>query len=146
MKDQAPIRCDTQKCVECHSCEAACKAFNQVEPGVKYRWVTHYWEGEYPNVVHYSESIGCYHCENAPCVDACPSNAIRQDPVTLVVTVDPETCDGHRSCFDACPYEIPQFGQDGKMRKCDLCFDKAREGEVPICVETCPSGALSLTS
>jgi anaerobic dimethyl sulfoxide reductase subunit B len=144
MEDKTFITCDTKKCVECHACEAACKAINGVEPGVKLRWVETYWEGDFPDVVNFSRSIGCYHCEDAPCVDTCPVEAINQDSVTRVVTVNSDKCEGNQSCFSACPYEVPQFGKDGKMQKCDLCFNLSNENEFPVCVQTCPSVALTL--
>lgn len=137
------ITCDTAKCVECHACEAACKAVNNLEPGVKWRWVESVWEGEYPEVSNHSISIGCYHCENAPCAAGCPSGAITQNSDGIVL-VDAEKCESSRTCVDTCPYDIPQFGRDGKMQKCNLCLSVNEAGELPVCVKTCPSGALEL--
>ena len=52
-------------------------------------------------------------------------------------------CAGHL-CKDVCPYSAPQFAveEKAKMQKCDLCFDRWREGKKPICVEACPPRAL----
>jgi tetrathionate reductase subunit B len=46
----------------------------------------------------------CQHCDDAPCVEACPSGASfkRGDGVVLV---DDEICSGCELCVPACPYE-----------------------------------------
>ncbi len=137
------IKCDSTRCVECHTCEAACKATHQVKPGIKWRWVESIWRGEYPNISNFSISHGCLHCTDAPCVDACPSGAITQNKDGIVL-IEKDTCQGNQECLAACPYDVPQFGEDGKMQKCDLCFSKTSKGELPVCVQSCPSGALQL--
>ena len=58
------------------------------------------------------------------------------------MVVDNAKCIGCRSCFEACPFGIPQFIEDGTMRKCDMCLDRLERGEKPICVATCPTQAL----
>lgn len=144
MEEKPIIECDISKCVECHACEAACKAYNHVETGVKLRRVESFWEGNFPDVKNHSQSIGCHHCRDAPCVEVCLAVAIVQNQNTQVVTVDSSRCQGSQACADACPYDVPQFGQDGKMQKCDLCFDILDPTDIPVCVRTCPSGALIL--
>ena len=42
----------------------------------------------------------------------------------------------------ACPFGAPSFGADGKMRKCDGCVTRIRNGLEPACVRNCPTGAL----
>ncbi|MDX1583404.1 MAG: 4Fe-4S dicluster domain-containing protein, partial [Thermoanaerobaculia bacterium] len=40
----------------------------------------------------------------------------------------------------------PKFEYDSavpKIQKCQLCFDRIKEGERPACVENCPAGALT---
>jgi Fe-S-cluster-containing dehydrogenase component len=138
------ISCDIEKCVECHACEVSCKAVHHLEPGVKWRWVESIWQGEFPNVKNHSISQGCLHCEDAPCVEACQSNAINQDPESGIVLVDSEKCSGAMDCVEACAYNVPQFGKSGKMQKCNLCFDLFQKGEEPVCVATCPANALEL--
>ena len=44
----------------------------------------------------------------------------------------------------ACPYGVPTFGDDGKMRKCDACIERQKAGLLPSCVKVCPTGALTL--
>ncbi|MDO8847930.1 MAG: FAD-dependent oxidoreductase [Coriobacteriia bacterium] len=48
------------------------------------------------------------------------------------------------SCLQACPYGVIQFNpQEGKAHKCDLCWPRIHQGEVPVCVETCLTDAIS---
>ena len=48
------------------------------------------------------------------------------------------------SCLQACPYEVIQFDhEEGKAHKCDLCWSRIHQGEVPVCVETCLTDAIS---
>ncbi len=44
----------------------------------------------------------------------------------------------------ACPFGAPQFTPENRMVKCDGCLERIRHGLEPVCVTTCPSGALSL--
>ncbi|MBW2104294.1 MAG: hypothetical protein JRH05_16940, partial [Deltaproteobacteria bacterium] len=65
-----------------------------------------------------------------------------------IVLVDSDACLGNEQCDEkclkACPYDAPQFGPEkgAKMRKCNYCLDRVREGKVPNCVEACPVRAL----
>ena len=133
---------DTNRCVQCHACELACKSLHHIEFGVHWRRVVSLWSGEYPNVVNRTVSLGCLHCGEPACEAACPTGAITKRAGDGIVVVDEETCIGCRCCFLACPFGVPQFGSDGKMQKCDLCVDRLMEGKEPACVATCPGEAL----
>jgi molybdopterin-containing oxidoreductase family iron-sulfur binding subunit len=105
----------------------------------------------------------CFHCENAPCIKACPTKATWKEPDGIVV-VDYDWCIGCRYCQAACPYygrrfnwgkpEIPKeeittrqhylgnrVRPKGKMEKCTFCLQRTRAGRLPACVEACPTGA-----
>lgn len=100
----------------------------------------------------------CRHCiggrHGAPCQRACPLGAIvTEEGGAIVITdaCDPDRC-VTRPCEDACPYNIPRYNADeNKEKKCDLCFsridgtDKVPAGAErdPVCVVTCPPGAIT---
>jgi formate dehydrogenase iron-sulfur subunit len=45
---------------------------------------------------------------------------------------------------ESCPYDIPRWNEKtGFMAKCTMCFDRVKEGMLPACVKTCPTGAMS---
>ncbi len=44
---------------------------------------------------------------------------------------------------EACPYDIPRISGAGIMAKCTMCFDRIKEGMLPACVKTCPTGAMN---
>ncbi|OPL09719.1 MAG: hypothetical protein AVO34_13190 [Firmicutes bacterium ML8_F2] len=78
----------------------------------------------------------CRQCENAPCMNACPEEAIACDEDGLV-SVDESLCSGCGACVEACPYGVMMFDSvENKAFKCDLC------GGEPSCVSHCPTGAL----
>ncbi len=77
----------------------------------------------------------CRHCINAPCIQACPVDAIKRDG--YIVKIDDEICIGCRVCIDACPFgSISVDPRSEKMVKCDLC-----DGE-PECVKYCAYQAI----
>lgn len=119
MAKQLGFYYDENKCVRCLGCEVACRVANEVETGVKWRWLSDVWGGEFPNVTRKFYSNSCLHCEKPSCAAACPTGAISKRPEDGIVIVDKAKCNGCKDCFEACPYGIPQFGKDGKMQKCD---------------------------
>ncbi len=130
---------DTERCIQCRTCEIACKSIRNLDAGVKLRQVIETWTGTYPTVHRAFFSLSCMHCEEPPCIDGCPELAIRKQAVDGIVIVDPDRCNGCRKCLAACPYHIPQFGLNGKMYLCDYCIGAASQ---PACTESCPTEAL----
>jgi anaerobic dimethyl sulfoxide reductase subunit B (iron-sulfur subunit) len=133
---------EMDRCVECHACEVACKAEHNVELGIQWRRVTNVWSGSFPNVTFKTISLSCMHCAFPACEAVCPVGAIQKQADTGIVTVDPSKCIGCHSCFFACPFGVPQYGDDGTMQKCNLCIDRLAKGQEPKCVSTCPANAL----
>jgi len=83
------------------------------------------------------------HCADPACVKVCPVQAIQKRVEDGIVTVDGGKCIGCKACLKACPFGAPQFGANGKMQKCDMCFNQADlSKEFPPCIETCPTKAL----
>ena len=118
---------------------------------------------EVPAEGRYYTGVQCFHCENAPCVKACPTKATWTEKDGIVV-VDYDWCIGCRYCMAACPYwgrrfnwnepEIPteevtkkqhylgnRLRKRGMMEKCTFCIQRSREGKLPACAEACPTGA-----
>lgn len=139
MNNQYGFYFDASRCIQCFTCEIACKVTNEVETGVFLRQVTETWEGEYPDIKRIFFSKSCMHCENPPCVTACSTGAITKRGEDGIVIVDKDKCNGCRECLAACPYDVPQFGRDGTMQMCDYCIGVGKE---PACTESCPAEAL----
>ncbi len=96
----------------------------------------------------------CNHCENPPCVKACPTKATfkRDDGIVLM---DFHRCIGCRFCMAACPYGSrsfnfkdpkehikpetynPEFPRrtKGVVEKCNFCAERLAVGKKPACVE-----------
>lgn len=96
--------------------------------------------GEYPDLSQYYMPTMCQQCENAPCVNVCPTGASYRDPETNVVLVDKEKCIGCKYCMMACPYGVRAWNEEQKcVEKCTLCNHLTAKGEEPACVKSCPS-------
>ncbi|HWQ17516.1 MAG TPA: 4Fe-4S dicluster domain-containing protein [Sulfolobales archaeon] len=87
----------------------------------------------------------CLHCATAPCARACPVGAIKVSPEGAVV-IEASECIGCGYCADACPYDVPKRGSDGKYYKCTFCVDRVQSGKAPACVEVCPANVFTFTS
>ncbi len=134
---------DANRCVKCHACEIACKSIHNVEAGIQWRKVSESWSGAFPAVRRTFLSLACMHCAVPACGAVCPTGAIVKRAEDGIVTVDKALCNGCRDCYNACPFDIPQFGSDGTMQKCDFCLDT---GNGPACAAACPAEALSYGS
>jgi Fe-S-cluster-containing dehydrogenase component len=85
----------------------------------------------------------CRHCEDAPCAVVCPKDALHRPSAESPVLLDPEFCICCKFCLLACPYGVIHIPSDRKVAvKCDLCIARTEAGELPACVEACPTAAL----
>ena len=156
---------DLKKCIGCHSCAVACKLNNNLPAGMWWnRVLTEGGEvmdtasGTYPDRLKLSHlPVNCQHCENPPCVKACPVGASYQNKEDGTVQIDPDKCIGCRMCMEACPYHVrtfnwkkPEYPVDhavgdadapvhraGIVEKCTLCANRRARGEAPACMELC---------
>ncbi len=130
---------DSRKCINCKACVVACRAENRVPLGHSRDWIGEEHRGAWPKLLAYFEPEQCHHCANPSCVRVCPTGASfqRDDGVVLVNEND---CIGCRYCVLACPYSARFFREDkGVVEKCSFCAHRIDRGELPACVETCPS-------
>jgi len=118
-------------CIECRSCAAACFHGHHDEPTVHFARIG---AAMLPAL--------CRQCPDAPCVMACPADAMRREPTgTVHRTIF--RCRGCGSCARACPFGVLAADTfDGEVAKCDLCSDQLQHGDSPRCVTSCPTGAL----
>lgn len=134
---------DTRRCFGCHACEVACKAENDVPLGSYIRQtIYHDYEKAPGKVARVMVPMACQHCEDAPCLKACPCGALHKGPGGTV-QVDYDSCSGHASCKDACPYGAIYIDPVANQAiKCHNCTHRVDVGMEPACVSTCPSEAL----
>ena len=127
------------KCYDCKACMIACKAENEVPTGFWRNWVRNDAQGT--GMRTQFQPGQCMQCEDPSCVAACPVGATwkRADGV---VEIDPAKCVGCANCISACPYGARYRDPIRKKAdKCDFCSHRLARGEVPACVETCPTKA-----
>lgn len=126
---------DPSKCIGCGLCELACALEKEHSlDGTKAR-IRVVRLGPLANM-----AVTCRLCENAPCVRACPRDALWQDE-RGVIRVEDEKCDICGWCLEACPYgAIVVDAERTTVLICDLC-----DGE-PKCMEICPTEALIWTT
>ncbi len=143
---------DQTRCTGCYTCVIACKDWHDVPAGpATWRRVLTIEKGKYPEPFVAFLSVSCYHCQEPACVSVCPVNAITKRSEDGIVVVDQDACLGKDrcgSCFDACPYDAPQFGseEDAKVQKCNFCIGRLQIGKQPVCVAGCPMRALDAGS
>lgn len=153
---------DLARCIGCDACTVACKQENGTPRDVFFARVLNVEAGVYPNVKRLYIPVLCNHCEDPPCLKACPNKAIvkRQDGIVLI---DQERCRGTGACVSACPYgniylrtsdawyldEAEPYERDhvrprlrpNVARKCTYCAHRVDEGLDPACVVACPTTA-----
>jgi Fe-S-cluster-containing dehydrogenase component/formate-dependent nitrite reductase membrane component NrfD len=133
---------DNRKCIGCHACTVACKAEHDVPIGVNRTWVKYIEKGEFPNTRRLFSVMRCNHCEDAPCVDICPTTALfhREDGI---VDFDERRCIGCKSCMQACPYDALYIDPETETAaKCNYCAHRVDISLEPACVNVCPVHAI----
>ena len=130
---------DVSNCVGCENCVAACRKENALPDSyADRRWILEEEDGK-GKTRRLSHS--CMHCENPSCMAVCPAGAITKDNAGSVI-VNKDRCIGCKYCYQACPFGVPSYNDDG-MDKCDTCRGSGvAAGDTPHCVRTCKFGAL----
>jgi Fe-S-cluster-containing hydrogenase component 2 len=85
--------------------------------------------------------LTCRQCDPAPCVMACPAQALSFNGNGLSLNAD--KCTGCTLCLFACPFGVMKFDVNAKVAaNCDMCAARQALGRNPACILTCPSSAL----
>ncbi len=133
---------DQTRCIGCHACTTACKSENEVPLGVTRTYVKSADVGVFPQVRRAFQVTRCNQCTDAPCVAACPTQAMYRRP-DGIVDFDKEICIGCKACMAACPYDAIFINpEDHSAEKCNLCAHRLDIGLEPACVTVCPTGAI----
>ena len=133
---------DQDKCIGCHACTTACKSENEVPLGVTRTFVKSAEVGRFPQFRRAFQVTRCNQCTDAPCVTACPTQAMyrRQDGI---VDFDKTICIGCKACIAACPYDAIFINpEDHSAEKCNMCAHRLDVGLEPACVTVCPTEAI----
>lgn len=152
---------DTTLCTACRGCQVACKQWHNLPAELTVNRGTF----ENPPDVSFDtykvvrmreEEIDgklrwlffpeqCRHCDEPPCRDtAGDPRAIFKDSETGAVIFTAMTKHlNTNEIIESCPYNIPRAAEDGTLAKCDMCNDRVQNGLLPMCVQTCPTGAMS---
>ena len=99
---------DQTRCTGCYTCAVACKDWHDIPAGsTKWLRVATVLKGKFPNLFLAFNANICYQCESAPCIMACPTQAISKREEEGIVVVDREKCLGKDRCGHSCSYECP---------------------------------------
>jgi formate dehydrogenase iron-sulfur subunit len=155
---------DPTVCIGCKACEVACKEWNEV-PDDGFTWSGN----SYDNTGHLGASTWrhvmfleqdradpfrwiflsdvCKHCEEAGCLEACPTGSIVRTEVGSVLVQD-DVCNGCGYCVVSCPFGVidrrPEpLPNAGGAFKCTFCYDRQKSGLVPACAKVCPTESIA---
>lgn len=153
---------DLKRCIGCTGCAVMCKAENATPPGVLWLRVVKQESGVYPQVRRVSVPVQCMHCDEPPCLEACPTGATFKHK-NGIVDINADQCVGCRYCMMVCPYHQRFFNdgqagyfdegptpyenagysrhQEGVVSKCNFCLPRVEKGVEPACVANCMARA-----
>lgn len=144
---------DISKCTACYCCFIACKdeywdndysPYSAAQPKHGQYWLTLIKKerGKYPYVKVAYMPVFCMQCDDAPCIKAAKDGAVYKRPDGIVI-IDPQKAIGQKQIVDACPYKVVFWNEEKKLpQKCTFCIHRLEKGEIPRCVQACPSEAL----
>lgn len=139
---------DESRCNGCNICARACRKTNHVPAQGSRLSIAHIPVTDNDNETQYHFfRQSCQHCEDAPCIDVCPTAASWRDEQGIV-RVEKSQCIGCSYCIGACPYQVRYLNPVTKVAdKCDFCAEsRLAKGFPPICVSACPEHALILVA
>src|SRR5215471_5655072 len=167
---------DPTVCIGCKACEVACKEWNQLpEDGIFWSGNSYdntgqlgastwrhvlFLEQDRPKGGQIVGSPGarqdpfrwvflsdvCKHCEEAGCLEACPTGSIVRTEVGSVFVQD-DVWNGCGYCVVSCPFGVVDrrskpLPDAGGAFKCTFCYDRQKSGLVPACAKVCPTESI----
>jgi formate dehydrogenase iron-sulfur subunit len=158
---------DSTLCIGCKACEVACKEWNDVPAdGFSFSGKSYdntlalghstwrhvkFVEGEtaigaggnLPDFLTWQFSSDvCKHCDNAGCLESCPTGSIIRTEFGGVY-IQPDICNGCGYCVVSCPFGVvDRRPTDGRAFKCTFCYDRQKAGETPACAKACPTQSI----
>ncbi|MBI5249162.1 MAG: 4Fe-4S binding protein [Desulfomonile tiedjei] len=125
---------DNEACWGCRTCEAACG--QEYDFRTKFMTVTEEGPSQGDGMTDYMYRVNvCRHCDDPPCIPACPEDAITKRGDGLVI-LNREQCSGCQSCLEACPYGVIWFNEpDQRALKCNMCHHRVDQGLMPACAD-----------
>jgi len=143
--EQYRFHFDMSKCIGCQCCVVACNEQNNNPADVNWRRVGEIEGGIYPDTKRLHLSMACNHCLDPSCLEGCPTDAYEKDEKTGIVRHKEEECIGCQYCTWNCPYGVPQYNPERSIvTKCDMCYGRLSENDVPACAASCPEEAISI--
>lgn len=137
------IVADAANCIGCRACEVACVTSHHQDSWPLQR------DDFLPRIRVFfqrnaSSATTCHHCNDAPCVSSCPTQALQFGNSS--VQFEQSLCIGCKNCVVACPFGAIEMvaNDDGPQlaQKCDLC--RQHPSGQQACVASCPTQALRL--
>jgi formate dehydrogenase beta subunit len=148
---------DATRCIGCRACVTKCREANGLPPdvarvdGVAYDAPLDLNARTLTVIRRYEEAgksgyvkAQCMHCIDPACVSVCMLGALHKGEKG-VVEYDASKCIGCRYCQLACPFNVPKFEWAEafpRIRKCELCRQRWKDGKGAACAEVCPREAV----
>ena len=85
----------------------------------------------------------CRRCEDAPCINVCPADALEKDSEGIV-TRHLNLCISCKSCVTICPFGTIMTDFFKHHRNKDLFYDLNDSEELELFVKACPPGVVSV--
>ena len=155
-KEFVGVLVDTTRCIGCRACEVACgETHNLLVPDTekdnaldnirdtseKQRTVVNRFKTSRGDIYVKKQ---CMHCWQPACTAACLTKAMEKTKDGPIIWRE-NKCMGCRFCMVSCPFDVPKFEYhtwNPDIIKCDMCWDRLKEGKQPACVQACPQDAL----
>lgn len=124
---------EPEKCTGCLSCVLSCSFAHTKKFSMKSKVNINKnkYEGK-------CEINVCRQCDDAPCANVCPTDALIKNDKTGEVEFNADECVGCKQCISACPFNAITFNnEENIIDKCNLC-----SGD-PMCAKVCTTGAIT---